>query len=40
MIGLRETLLTIGVLGLALSGAAVAWSPVRRHRKLPAVAGD
>ncbi len=40
VIGLRETLLVIGVLGLVLSGAAVAWSPVRRHHKLPAVAGD
>jgi len=39
-IGLRGTLLAIGVLGLVLSGAAVAWSPVRRHHKLPAVAGD
>jgi MFS family permease len=40
VIGLRETLLVIGALGLVLSGAAVAWSPVRRHHKLPAVAGD
>ena len=40
IIGLRATLLTIGVLGLALAAAAVAWSPVRRHRKLPAVASD
>ncbi len=40
LIGLRETLLVIGVLGLLLSGAAVAWSPVRRHRTLPAVASD
>jgi MFS family permease len=39
-IGLRATLLTIGALGLALAAAAVAWSPVRRHRSLPAVAGD
>jgi predicted MFS family arabinose efflux permease len=39
-IGLRPTLLAIGGLGLALAGAAVAWSPVRRHRTLPAVAGD
>ena len=40
IIGLRATLLTIGVLGLALAAAAVAWSPVRRHHKLPAVASD
>jgi len=39
VIGLRGTLLTVGVLGLALSVAAVLWSPVRRHRTLPAVAG-
>jgi len=39
-IGLRATLLTVGVLGLALAAAAVLWSPVRRHRKLPAVASD
>ena len=36
-IGLRGTLLTVGVLGLVLSAAAVLWSPVRRHRVLPAV---
>jgi MFS family permease len=34
-IGLRGTLLTVGALGLALSLAAVFWSPVRRHRVLP-----
>jgi len=39
-IGLRATLLTIGVLGLILSCGAVIWSPVRRHRKLPAVTSD
>lgn len=39
-IGLRATLLTIGVLGLVLAAGAVLWSPVRRHRKLPAVAAD
>ena len=38
--GLRATLLTIGVLGLMLSAAAVLWSPVRRHRTLPAVAAE
>jgi predicted MFS family arabinose efflux permease len=37
VIGLRGTLLTVGVLGLVLAGAAVLWSPVRRHRALPAV---
>ncbi len=36
-IGLRATLLTVGALGLLLSGAAVIWSPVRQHRTLPAV---
>jgi MFS family permease len=39
-IGLRATLLSVGVLGLALAAAAVLWSPVRRHHKLPAVASD
>ena len=37
-IGLRATLLTIGVLGLAAGRGAVLWSPVRRHRTLPAAA--
>jgi predicted MFS family arabinose efflux permease len=39
-IGLRGTLLTVGVLGLMLSAAAVLWSPVRRHRTLPAAAAE
>ena len=39
-VGLRSTLLTVGVLGLILTAAAVYWSPVRQHMKLPAVAGD
>jgi hypothetical protein len=39
-IGLRATLLAIGALGLVLALAAVAWSPVRRHRVLPMVAAD
>src|SRR5205814_8860014 len=39
-IGLRGTLLTVGILGLVLSGAAVLWSPVRRHRTLPAPATE
>ncbi|HEX3632471.1 MAG TPA: MFS transporter [Casimicrobiaceae bacterium] len=34
-IGLRSTLLAVGMLGLLLSAAAVLWSPVRRHRTLP-----
>jgi MFS family permease len=36
-IGLRGTLITVAALGLALSAAAVLWSPVRRHRVLPTV---
>jgi len=39
-IGLRGTLLTVGVLGLLLSAAAVLWSPVRGHRTLPAPAAE
>jgi len=39
-IGLRATLLTVGALGLLLSGAAVIWSPVRQHRRLPNVAAQ
>ena len=39
-VGLRATLLTVGVPGLVLTAAAVFWSPVRQHMKLPAVAGD
>jgi MFS family permease len=39
-IGLRSTLLTIGVLGILLVVGAVLWSPVRRHREMPAVASD
>jgi MFS family permease len=39
-IGLRGTLLTVGVLGLLLSAAAVVWSPVRSHRTLPAPATE
>jgi MFS family permease len=39
LVGLRPTLLAIGVLGLTLAGAATLWSPVRRHRKLPMAAG-
>jgi MFS family permease len=34
-VGLRATLLTVGVLGLVLSAAVVIWSPVRHHRRLP-----
>jgi MFS family permease len=40
IIGLRATLLTVGALGLVLVAGAIAWSPVRRHRKLPAVVGE
>ena len=39
-VGLRPTLLTVGVLGLLLSVAAVIWSPVRHHRRLPAHAPE
>jgi MFS family permease len=35
IIGLRGTLLTVAGLGVALSVAAVLWSPVRLHRVLP-----
>jgi len=38
--GLRTTLMTIAVLGVALAAAAIAWSPVRGHRALPAVAAE
>ena len=34
-IGLRATLLTVGALGLVLVAAAMLWSPVRHHRRLP-----
>jgi MFS family permease len=40
VIGLRSTLLVVGVLGLVLCVAAIVWSPVRRHRTMPAVAAD
>jgi predicted MFS family arabinose efflux permease len=39
-IGLRETLWVVGALGLVLSVVAMRWSPVRGHRRLPAVAAD
>jgi predicted MFS family arabinose efflux permease len=39
-IGLRQTLLVIGALGIVLAAIAVVWSPVRRHRTLPVVAAD
>jgi MFS family permease len=39
-IGLRETLLTVGALGLVLVAVATLWSPVRRHRSLPAPTVD
>ena len=40
LIGLRGTLLAVGALGVALAAVAALWSPVRRHRVLPAPAGD
>ena len=39
-IGLRNTLLTVGVLALALTAGAVLWSPVRQHRTLPVVPAE
>jgi MFS family permease len=39
-IGLRATLLTVGALGLVLVAAAMLWSPVRHHRRLPVHAPD
>ena len=40
VIGLRATLLVVAALGVLLAAAAVAWSPVRRHRTLPTVAAN
>ncbi len=40
MVGLRATLITVGVLGIVLSIAAVLWSPVRQHHRLPAHAAE
>jgi MFS family permease len=40
VVGLRGTLWAIAVLGVALAAGALAWSPVRRHRALPAVAAE
>jgi predicted MFS family arabinose efflux permease len=37
-IGLRPTLWVVGALGIVLAVVAMRWSPVRRHRHLPAVA--
>jgi MFS family permease len=39
-IGLRQTLWVVGALGLVLALVAMRWSPVRRHRHLPATASD
>jgi hypothetical protein len=39
-IGLRGTLMAIATLGVVLAGAAVAWSPVRAHRRLPVVPAE
>ena len=38
VIGLRPTLWVVGSLGMVLAVVAMRWSPVRRHRHLPAVA--
>ncbi len=37
-VGLRETLWVVGSLGMVLAVVAMRWSPVRMHRRLPAVA--
>jgi hypothetical protein len=39
-IGLRHTLWVVGSLGIVLSIAAMRFSPVRFHRRLPAIAAD
>ncbi len=39
-IGLRPTLWVIGGCGLVLTMGAMRWSPVRRHRGMPAVAAE
>jgi MFS family permease len=39
-IGLRHTLWVVGVLGTVLTVAAIRFSPVRLHRRLPAIAAD
>jgi MFS family permease len=39
-IGLRHTLWVVGSLGIALALVAMRWSPVRLHRRLPAVATE
>jgi MFS family permease len=39
-IGLRPTLWVVGWLGIVLAVVAMRWSPVRLHRRLPAVATD
>ena len=39
-IGLRQTLWVVGALGMVLALVAMRWSPVRRHRQLPAVVLD
>jgi len=39
-IGLRQTLWVVGSLGMVLALVAMRWSPVRRHRQLPAVVLD
>ena len=39
-IGLRHTLWVVGSLGIALCVAAMRFSPVRFHRRLPAVVAE
>ena len=36
-IGLRQTLWVVGSLGMVLALVAMRWSPVRKHRVLPAI---
>jgi hypothetical protein len=40
VIGLRHTLWVVGSLGILLAVVAMRWSPVRLHRRLPAVTAD
>jgi predicted MFS family arabinose efflux permease len=40
VIGLRHTLWVVGSLGIVLCLVAMRWSPVRLHRRLPAVATE
>ena len=40
VIGLRHTLWVVGSLGIVLCLVAMRWSPVRLHRRLPAIAAE